>query len=330
MNRLLPPTRPAFLSRLPGITPNRRHGGAAIAFALSLLLVAVGCGGGDGEGEAAKRGESETASRSEKVLRFTAIPDHNTTELRAKYDPVAAHLTAELGIPVEYVPSADYGASVEMFKNGDVLLAWFGGLTGVQARQAVAGANAIVQGKEDPEYYSYFIANASTGLEPGTDFPMGIAGFKFTFGSQSSTSGRLMPEYFIRQASGKSPTDFFTQEFGFSGSHDKTVEQVANGTYEVGACNYGTYDQMVAEGKIDPEVCKVIWKTPTYADYNFTAHPDIDRIFGAGTIDRLQKACIGITDPALLGAFQRSGLIAATNDEFDSILAVARELGMAR
>ena len=192
------------------------------------------------------------------------------------------------------------------------------------------GARAIVQGKEDPEYYSYFIANASTGLAPSTDFPMDIAKYKFTFGSQSSTSGRLMPEYYIRQHSGKSPTEFFTHEFGFSGSHDKTVEQVANGTYEVGACNYGTYDKMVADGKVDPAVCKIIWKTPTYADYNFTARPDIDETFGPGTIDKIQKACTAIHDPKLLAAFQRSALIPATNAEFDNILAVARELGMAR
>jgi len=286
------------------------------AAALAALAVA-GCGGG---GE-----ESPTAT-----LRFTAIPDDNTTELTRKFRPVASYLSTELGVPVEYVPSSDYGASVEMFKNGDIHLAWFGGLTGVQARQAVPGAHAIAQGAEDPKYYSYFIANASTGLERSDAFPSAIASRTFTFGSTSSTSGRLMPEHFIRQHSGKSPREFFQHEFGFSGSHDKTIEQVASGAYEVGAVSYTTYDAWVAEGKVDPNVVKIIWKTPQYADYNFTAHPDLERIFGAGFTKRLQAALLGMKDPVLLEAFRRSALIPAGDQEFAAILEVAQALDMAR
>ncbi len=288
----------------------------------------IGCGGGDSGGESGDSASSDEAAKP--TLKFTAIPDDNTTELRQKYNPVADYLSEQLGIPVEYVPSADYGASVEMFKNGDVHLAWFGGLTGVQARQAVSGARAIVQGAEDPDYFSYFIANASTGLEESPNFPAAIADLKFTFGSSKSTSGRLMPEYFIRQESGKTPEEFFSNEYGFSGSHNKTVEQVASGAFDVGACSYKTYDAMVAEGKVDPKVCKVIWKTPNYADYNFTAHPELDRMYGAGFTDKLQQTLIGIKDANLLGAFRRSALIPATNAEFDKILGVARDLDLAR
>jgi phosphonate transport system substrate-binding protein len=292
------------------------------AFVPAALLLAAalaaGCGG--------DRGEEAPAP----VLRFSAIPDDNTTELMRKFQPVAAYLSGQLGVPVEYVPSSDYGASVEMFKNGDIHLAWFGGLTGVQARQAVPGAHAIAQGAEDPKYYSYFIANASTGLGPSDAFPAAIAGRTFTFGSTKSTSGRLMPEHFIRQNTGKSPREFFQHEFGFSGSHDKTIEQVAAGAYEVGAVSYTTYDAWVAEGKVDPNVVKVIWKTPEYADYNFTAHPDLETLFGTGFTKRLQTALVGIRDPALLDAFRRSALIPASDEEFAAILEVARALDMAR
>jgi phosphonate transport system substrate-binding protein len=235
-----------------------------------------------------------------------------------------------LGVPVEYVPSRDYQASVEMFRNGDIHLAWFGGLTGVQARAAVPGAEAIAQGKADPQYYSYFIAHESTGLERSDEFPAGIADLTFTFGSESSTSGRLMPENFIRQNTGKAPQEFFTQPFGFSGSHDKTVELVEAGRFQAGAVNYKVYERRVAEGETDPEVVKVIWKTPYYADYNFTAHPDLETIFGAGFTGKLQDALVGITDTALLDALPREALIPAKSEEFEGIAEVARELGMVR
>ena len=137
--------------------------------------------------------------KEDKVLRFSAIPDQNKTELKEKFDKIADYLEKELGVKVEYVPSSDYKASVEAFSQGDIQLAWFGGLTGVQARDKVEGAHAIAQGAADPEYFSYFIAHKDSGLEKSDEFPSGIAGKSFTFGSESSTSGRLMPEYFHPQ-----------------------------------------------------------------------------------------------------------------------------------
>jgi phosphonate transport system substrate-binding protein len=268
---------------------------------------------------------------AEDKLLFTAIPDQNATELKEKYDPVAAYLESQLGVEVEYVPAIDYQASVAMFTNGDVQLAWFGGLTGMQARQAVPGARAIAQGVEDERYHSYFIAHASTGLELSEDFPTAIAGFPFAFGSESSTSGRLMPEYFIEQKTGMSVQEFFREPYGFSGSHAKTAELVQEGTrVKVGVLNYKVYDQMVETGRIDPEVCRKIWSTPLYVDYNFTAHPVLEVRYGAGFTDRLQMTLVQMDDPKLLTAFQRTQLIEARNEQYNELAKVARELGMLR
>ncbi|CAN5233759.1 putative selenate ABC transporter substrate-binding protein [soil metagenome] len=277
-----------------------------------------------------KPGGGRQGDASQPTLRFSAIPDHNTTELEEKYGGLAAHLTEALGVPVEFVASDNYTASVEMFKNGDIQLAWFGGLTGVQAREAVPGSRAIVQGKADPEYYSYFIAHADTGLERGEAFPTAIADLTFTFGSESSTSGRLMPEFFILQNTGKSPQEFFTKPIGFSGAHDKTAELVSSGQWQAGVLSYTTYDALVEEGKIDPDVCKIIWKSPPYSDYNFTAHPDIDGMFGEDFTQKLADTLIAIDDPQLLSVFPREALIPASNDEYDAIKEVATQLGFLR
>ncbi|MFT4539624.1 MAG: phosphonate transport system substrate-binding protein [Planctomycetota bacterium] len=266
-----------------------------------------------------------------KTLRFTAIPDENSTELIAKFNPVAAYLSDQLGVAVEYVPVDSYSASVEAFKNGDVQLAWFGGLTGAQARAAVDGARAIAQGVVDPNYKSYFIAHKDSGLEPGDDFPIGLADVSFTFGSESSTSGRLMPEYFIRQNTDKAPSEFFGKENSFSGAHDKTAELVQAGTFQAGALSYKTYDKLVDKGTIDASVARIIWTTPTYPDYNFTAHPSLDENFGEGFTDKLQKTLIGMKDVDLLNAMTRpEGLITATNEDFQSIHDLATELGFIR
>lgn len=264
------------------------------------------------------------------VLRFSAIPDQNTTLLDKKFEPIAAYLANKLSVPVEYVPANDYTASVEMFRNGDIQLAWFGGLTGVQARHRVPGSRAIAQGAEDPQYKSYFIANAATGLARSRAFPAAIADLSFAFGSAASTSGRLMPEFFIREHSGKDLDTFFVHQYAFSGAHDRTAKMVESGQVQAGVLSYKTYDALVAKGTINPEVARVIWETPTYADYNFTAHPDLDTTFGDGFTVQLQTALITMTDPSLLKAFPRSALIPADNGDFARIKTIAMQMDMLR
>lgn len=295
---------------------NRR---AFAATLLSLCALAAGC-------------STEDVSAGENKLVFTAIPNENTTELMQKFQPVAAYLEAQLGVPVEYKPAANYEASVEFFKNGDVQLAWFGGLTGVRARDAVAGATAVAQGVVDPEYHSYFVANENSDLQPSKEFPMGLAGKTFTFGSKGSTSGRLMPEYFIRKHTKQSPAQFLAgDQMNFSGAHDATAKAVEAGTFEAGALDYKTYDRMVEEGKLDPAKCRIIWQTPDYADYNWTAHPVLEERFGAGFTKKLQDALIAMKDPALLQAVNRpEGLIAASNADFEGLRQLAIEVGLVR
>lgn len=294
---------------------------------IATAAVLAGCS----QPDAASSPDASPGTTDATVFRFSAIPDQNSTEVQEKLAPLVEHLSAELGVTFEYVPARDYQAAVEMFKNGDVQLAWFGGLTGVQARQAVSGAQAIAQGASDPQFYSYFIAHRDTGLEPSEDFPAeGLAPLTFAFGSESSTSGRLMPEYYIRQETKKGPEQFFAEPVVFSGSHDRTVELVESGQVQAGAVNYKVYDRRVADGETDPDVVRVIWQTPFYADYNWTVRPDVDAQFGEGFTQRLQDTLLAIDDPTLLAALPREKLIAADNNDFFAIQVVAKSLNMLR
>ena len=299
--------------------------------AAAALILTASCEKKTGQDETAP-GPSGGGAAPAKVLRFSAIPNQNATELQAKFAPLAAHLSKALGITVEFFPSVDYKASVEAFKNGQVQLAWFGGVTGVQARAAVPGARAIVQGREDTAFKSYFIANASTGLEKSDAFPAAIGALKFSFGSETSTSGRVMPSWYIKQHTGKGETAFFTQPVTFSGSHDKTIEAVSSGAVQSGVCDYSVYEKLAKEGKVNPAVVKVIWVTPPFQDYNFTVHPSVEKDFGAGFTDKLQAALIGMTvqAPELLKVFPREALIAARNEDYKAVEEVCRELGIVR
>ena len=258
---------------------------------------------------------------------FTAIPDQDESALKERFNKIAVYLEKKLSIKTRYIPVKSYAAAVTAFRNNQVQLAWFGGLSGVRARQLVKGSRAIAQGFEDPLFETYFIAHKSSGLKPSSGFPKGIAGKTFTFGSKGSTSGRLMPEFHIRKAFGTTPDKVF-KRVGFSGSHSRTVALVNSGAYEVGAVNFKVYKKELNAGKIDQKKVTIIWKTPGYPDYNWSIRGDVDKKFGEGFTDKVQKALIDMKDPVLLRSFPRKSFIKAVNKDFKPILDTAREIGL--
>jgi phosphonate transport system substrate-binding protein len=254
---------------------------------------------------------------------FTAIPNQDETRLVERFTRFADYLKDKLGVEVKYIPVKSYPAAVTAFTNNQVQLAWFGGFTGVQARAAVPGSEAIAQGAEDVAFKSYVIANVATGLKPSKDFPDGIAGKTFTFGSRASTSGRVMPEYFIRQHFKKGPDEVFAR-VGFSGDHSKTLQLVQTGAYEVGVLDYTVYQAEKKAGRVDDSKVQVIWETPTFPDYQFTVRGDVDAAFGAGFKARLTKAILSLDDKAMLASFERSKFIPASNADYKPIEDVAK------
>lgn len=258
---------------------------------------------------------------------FTAIPDQDETQLIERFGAVEDYLEEQLGVEVRYVPVKSYAAAVSAFRNSQVQLAWFGGLSGVQARRLVPGSEAIAQGEEDPEFQSYLIANTSTGLEPMDELTDDLKGMTFTFGAKGSTSGRLMPEFFLREAYGAAPEEVFSR-VGFSDNHTRTVRLVEAGTYQVGAVNYKVWEAGVEDGSINTDNVQVIWKTPHYPDYQWTIRGDVDQRFGEGFTDKVTQALLDMDDPELLKRFPRSGFIPASNDDYAPIEDTAEKLGL--
>ena len=262
----------------------------------------------------------------QKTFTFTAIPDENELELKKRFDKVAAYLSKELGITVKYIPVKSYTAAVTAFRNNQVQLAWFGGLSGVQARRLVPGSEAIAQGYEDQFFKSYFIAHHSTNLNLSEQFP-NISNMTFTFGSKGSTSGRLMPQFFIERNLGKRPNDAF-KRVGFSGDHSRTISLVQSGAYQVGAVNYKVWETALAANKIDLNKVSVIWQSPTYPDYQWTVRSDINDVFGKGFKTTLQNVLLNMDDPLLLASFPRKSFVSAVNQDYAPIESVAQKIGL--
>ncbi len=263
---------------------------------------------------------------------FTAIPDADESRLQQRFNKVAVYLSEKLNVEVKYIPVKSYAAAVTAFRNDQVQLAWFGGLSGVRARALVPGSEAIAQGFEDQAFKSYIIAHHSTGLKENTDLSEAFKSFNskdmtFTFGSKGSTSGRLMPEFYLREEFKAAPTDIFSR-VGFSGDHSRTIAQVQSGAYQVGAVNFKVWDKELAAGKIDTAKVSIIWTTPAYPDYQWTIRNDVDQRFGADFKQLVRKTILEMNDPDLLASFPRQSFIPASNADYAPIEDTARAIGL--
>ena len=276
------------------------------------------------------------ASRDQPLLRIGAIPDQNPEKLNRLYGLVAAALERQLGVKVKYLPVTDYAAAVTAFRTGDLDLVWFGGLTGVQAKLQKPGAKMLAQRDIDAQFYSVFIANTASGIEPirSQQGLKSLQGKRFTFGSESSTSGRLMPQYFLQQA-GLKLKDFAGGAPGFSGSHDATIALVQSGAYDAGAVNEQVWKTSLRNGKVNRAKVIQIWRTPPYPDYLWLAQPNLDQRFGPGFTTKLQKVIIGWrpSDPqqkTILGLFGAQQFTVVNPAPYSQIEKVGREIGKIR
>lgn len=278
------------------------------------------------------RTSSTTGGTQVKPLVTGAIPDQDPEKLQRQYSKLGAYLEKELGVPVEYKPVTDYGAAVTAFKVGDLDLVWFGGLTGVQAQLQVPGAEAIAQRDVDEKFHSVFIANKKSRLTPFKSIAdlKQLKGRTFTFGSESSTSGRLMPQYFLQQAGLK--LNDFKGEVGFSGDHDKTIKLVEAGTYEAGAVNEKVWLKRVDSKEVDLNKVEAIWRSPAYYDYHWVINPQVKQRYGEDFTKKVQDAFLKL-DPSvpeqkeILELLEANKFIPTKNSNYAQIEAIGREIG---
>ncbi len=287
-----------------------------VAVAVLMALLATAC-----------------AQQETPTLRVGGIPDQDAQRLARRYEIFADYLSKELDVPVEYVPSVSYSAVVTAFSQNDVQLAFFGALTGVQARMQNPGARAIVQRAHDAEFHSKYVVRGGdefAGLNSLDDLVGKTGDLTITFGSESSTSGHLMPRYFLGEAGINVANDFRTPP-GFSGSHDKTWQLVAAGSYDVGALAEDVWERAVTEGKADPAQVRELDTTPNYFNYNWTARADLDEVYGDGFTNKVQAALLALNTQEhgeILELFSTERFIATENDNYQAIESVARELGI--
>ena len=265
-----------------------------------------------------------TPALAQEVLRISAIPDESPTELQRKFKPLGEYLSKETGMKVEFTPVTDYAAVVEALATKKIDMAWLGGFTYVQTKIRANGtANPIIQRVEDEKFTSVFIVPADSSLKSLSE----LKGKTMAFGSPSSTSGHLMPRYFLMQAGINPDKDF--KNIAFSGAHDATVAFVASGKADVGALNASVWVKLNEAKNPNALKSKVLSTTPPYFDYNWTVRGDLD----PATVKKITDAFLKLdaNNPnykEIMDLQRASKYVTTKSSNYDDIEKAARSAGL--
>jgi phosphonate transport system substrate-binding protein len=263
-------------------------------------------------------------SHAQQVFRVTTIPEEAATEQVRKFTPLAAYLEKKLGMKVEFTPVSDYPAAVEALVNKKVDLVWFGGFTYVQAQLRSGGKIIpIAQREEDTKFQSVFIAKTDSGIKTLAD----MKGKQVSFGSQSSTSGHLMPRSNLLNAGINPEKDF--KRIAYSGAHDATIASVVSGKVDAAALDITVWRKFVAENKVNTKEVDVFFTTPPFYNYNWAVHADMP----ADLRNKVQQALLAL-DPStpegkeILQLNRATRYIPTNPDNYKGIEAAGRSAGL--
>jgi phosphonate transport system substrate-binding protein len=263
-------------------------------------------------------------AQAQQVLRVTTIPEEVATEQLRKFTPLAQYLERALGMKVEFTPVSDYPAAVEALVNKKVDLVWFGGFTHVQAQIRSGGKIIpIAQREEDAQFRSVFIAKTDSGIKTLAD----MRGKQVSFGSQSSTSGHLMPRSNLLAAGINPERDF--RRIAYSGAHDATIASVVSGKVDAAALDITVWRKFVAENRVDTKAVDVFFTTPTFFNYNWSVHADMP----AALRERITKALLDLSPATpegreILQLNRATRYIPTTADNYRGLEAAARSAGL--
>ena len=267
-----------------------------------------------------------------KTLKIGAIPDQNQDLLDKRFNLFSNELSKTLNVKVKYIPVINYVAAVTGFRTNDLDLVWFGGLSGVQARLQTPNAIVIAQRDIDKEFKSVFIVNKKLKLDSisNKNGLKKLKNLKFTFGSENSTSGRLMPEYFLNNA-GIKIKDFKGKRAGFSGSHDATIALVNSGAFDAGALNKQVWENNLKNNPKRTNNVNLFWITPDYVDYHWLAQGNLDSRFRKGFTKELKSTILNLDiknteHKKILNMFNAKKFIEAESSDYKNIEAIARKL----
>ncbi|HKC61825.1 MAG TPA: putative selenate ABC transporter substrate-binding protein [Myxococcales bacterium] len=255
------------------------------------------------------------------TLRVSMIPTTDPSKATREMQPLLHYLGKRTGTKVEITIPTNYAAVVEALVNDQVDVAHLGGFTYVQASRR-AGVKPLVQRDRDREFHSKFITQTGSSIQSLAD----LKGRSFAFGDVNSTSGHLMPEYFMR-LEGVDPQ--VIAKAIYTGGHDATLLAVANGKVDAGALDEAVFQRLTTNGKVDPAKVRVFWTTPPFLDYVWVARKGLAGSLAQAVGDAF--LALDASDPQqkqILDLLSADRYLRADDASYDKLRLAAQQAGL--
>ena len=283
----------------------------AVVFAL-LVVVAAGCGGAS---------EGGSGAQAQEPLRVGLVPNQNPEKVEAEYAPLGDYLSEELGTEVELSVPTSYTAVVEAMASGELDLAYFGGLTYVQARERAEVRPLVTEinpRTHNTTYRSVVIVPAESPVREVSE----LRGQDFAFGSVSSTSGSLYPSIMLKEAGIDYRKDL--GETTYTGGHDATAQAVAGGRVDAGGIEDRILYRLQEEGAIEEGSVRVIEESEPIEGYPWVVRDDLPDDLEGAIVD----AYLNMEDKNLLDLLGAEGYERVEAGDYDYVEEQARELDL--
>jgi len=249
------------------------------------------------------------------------IPTTDPGKIVRESQPFIDYLEKVTAARVELTVPTNYAAVVEAVANDRVDIAYFGGFTYVQT-SARAGVVPLVQRERDQAFHSLFITQQGSPIHSLAD----LQGHTFAFGDVNSTSGHLMPAYFMRQ---QGVAQDVIEKAIYTGGHDATALAVANKKVDAGALDELVFKRMIKEGKLTESQVRVFYTTPPFFDYVWAARRGLDPALAEAFANGMLKLDEQDAEQkAILNLLNATKYVRAQDASYDPLRQAAKDAGL--
>lgn len=284
----------------------------------------------EGEAVAVEGGEACAPEITE--LTFGIISTESQANQAPIWEPFINAMAEGLGRDVEPQYSTEYAAIIEAMGADKVQIAWFGGKSYIEAAkrsQAEAFARTVAD-DGSTGYYSHLITNKENPIVAEIDVDAGngdeyvienAENLRFAFNEENSTSGFLVPTYYVFASNGVNAEEIFSQ-LTYAGSHEATALAVANNQVDVATNNNESLDRLAETAPEEREQIQVIWTSPEIPSDPLAMREDLP----ACLKEEIKDFFYSYGDPAVLEPLAWSGFEPAADEDWNTI----RELEIAK
>lgn len=258
---------------------------------------------------------AQLAAAETETLKFGIISTEASQNLAPLWDPFLADMSEQIGMEVEPFFATDYAAVIQAMRFDQIDLAWYGNKSAMEAVDRADGEifAQTVAANGAPGYWSLMITHKDSDIESVDDVLANASELVFGNGDPNSTSGYLVPGYYVFAKNGVDASSAFKRTL--NSSHETNALAVANQQVDVATFNTEGMERLEVTAPDKAEQLRVIWKSPLIPSDPLVWRGDLDD----ATKEKLREFFLNYGDDAeeqqILEPLQWSGFDASDNDQ---------------